>query len=295
MKLRISQSLKILGEELGMDIELVKTEASVGPFRLDILAKDARGDVTIIIENQLDMSDHGHLGQLLTYAAGFDAKTVIWIADGFRDEHRSALDWLNKRTTGETRFFAVQVEVFRIDDSAPAPHFKVIASPDNWSKQTKSDSTDDISPRMMKYRSFFQQLIDELREVHHFTNAKIGQPASYYFFSSGHSDIKYGSSFVQGNKARIELNIDGDKEWNNNLIEQLEMIRSEIEVEFNETVEWERLDHARSNRISILRSGSIESSENELDDIRVWMIKNLLKFKEVFAPRLPELMKQKDQ
>jgi len=238
----------------------------------------------------LTNTDHDHLGKLLTYAAGQDARSVIWLTREFRDEHRQALDWLNQRTDESTEFYGVEVEVFKIDESAPAPHFKVVASPNNWSKQTKTDTSHNLSPKAIKYRSFFQQLIDELRDVHHFTAAKIGQPNSYYYFSGGHTAIKYGASFVLGSNARIELNIDGDKESNKRLFDNLEEIKSELEEEFGESFTWERLDNAQSSRVSVYRPGNIEDSEDVLDEIRQWMISNLLRFKEIFAQRLPDLM-----
>ncbi|MDP6453684.1 MAG: DUF4268 domain-containing protein [SAR202 cluster bacterium] len=287
----LAENLDILGEELGMNISSVETEAPVGSFRLDILARDELGKVTVVIENQLNTTDHNHLGQLLTYAAGYNAETVVWITDGFRDEHRKALDWLNERTNNATRFFGVEVEVFKIAESAPAPHFKVIVSPNDWSKRIKASTNGDLSPRESKYKNYFQQLIDEMREVHHFTNAKIGQPANYYYFSGGHSDIKYAASFVQGNKARVELNIDGEKEKNKQLFDRLKMIQSELETELEEEIAWERLEEARSSRVSVYRPGTIEDADKELDETRAWMVANLLNFKKVFAPRLPDLMK----
>jgi hypothetical protein len=90
----------------------------------------------LIVENQLGESDHGHLGQLLTYAAGTAASTIIWITTRFRDEHRQALTWLNEHSDRDTHFFGVELEVVRIGDSAPAPLFKVVALPNDWQKRT---------------------------------------------------------------------------------------------------------------------------------------------------------------
>src|SRR5204862_230509 len=104
----------------------------------DILAKEADTERWVIIENQLTPTDHGHLGQLLTYAAGLEARTIIWIAEEFREEHRAAIDFLNRATTEEFAFFGVKIELFRIGDSQLAPDFSIVAKPNDWSKRTQS-------------------------------------------------------------------------------------------------------------------------------------------------------------
>lgn len=125
----LADNIGELGEVLGMDLELKGTEAAVGSYFLDILATDLNSRRPVIIENQLEATDHSHLGQLLTYAAGFDAGVVVWVTREFRDEHRQALDWLNQRTDGNTEFFGVVVELWRIGDSLPAPHFNLVSVP----------------------------------------------------------------------------------------------------------------------------------------------------------------------
>ena len=135
----LAENIGRLGEALGMDLEVDAQEASVGSYALDILAHDGNGR-RVVIENQLEDTDHRHLGQLLTYAAGFDANVIVWIARNFQDEHREALDLLNRRTGEDTEFFGIEVELWRIDDSRPAVNFKLVATPNDWRKQTVSDS-----------------------------------------------------------------------------------------------------------------------------------------------------------
>ena len=125
----LADNIAELGEALGMELQLQQIEAPVGGYSLDILATDLNSNRPVIIENQLEATDHSHLGQLLTYAAGFDAEAVVWVTREFRDEHRQALDWLNQRTGDDTLFFGVEVELWKIGDSLPAPHFKLAASP----------------------------------------------------------------------------------------------------------------------------------------------------------------------
>ena len=288
----LGEHLDKLGAELGLDLELVETEAQVGTFKLDVRANDANTKGEVVIENQFGQTDHSHLGQLLTYASGFDAQAVVWIAERFRDEHREALDFLNHRTGEDTQFFGVEIEIWRIGSSLAAPHFNVVATPNEWRKQTvRAVRSGGISDRRERYRAFFQQLIDTLREEHRFTGARKGQPQSWYSFASGFSSLAFGANFTQERDARVELYIDrNDKDWNEDRFEKLFEQRESIEAALNETLVWQRLDNRRACRISVTRAASIDDDDESLDRIREWMVERLLKFKEVFGPRLAELV-----
>ena len=279
----LANNVSELGKALGMELELVEQEASVGDFSLDLLAKDLGTSNPVIIENQLTATDHDHLGKLLTYAAGFDASTIIWIAETIREEHRQALEWLNQRTDSHSHFFGVVVEVLQIDDSSPAFHFKPIVFPNEWQKTRRRRTEGTTTPRAEAYRNYFQLLIDELREKHKFTGARVGQPQSWYNFSSGFRGITYAASFAQGERARVEIYIDkGDVGENKELFDWLAENQELIEGEYGEQFEWERLDERRSSRIAIYRSGSIEDDSKTLEEVRQWTIEHLLKLKQVF-------------
>ncbi len=291
----LGENLVKLGADLGMDLELVETEAEVGTFKLDVRAHDANTKGEVVIENQFGQTNHSHLGQLLTYASGFDAQAVVWIAESFRDEHKEALDFLNHRTGEDTQFFGVEIETWRIGDSLPAPHFNVVATPNEWRKQgvIRTQSPGNTSERGERYRAFFQVLIDTLRQEHNFTNARKAQSGNWRYFSAGHAQrVQYGATLASGNRARVELYIDnGDKDWNKGLFDQLIEVKTEIESECAEPLEWERLDTARASRIAVYTNGSIiDDTEERLAEIRAWMVERLLKFKEVFGPRLVELV-----
>lgn len=285
----LADHLSELGEALGMDLELVEREAAVGGLSLDILATDTNLNRLVIIENQLESTDPHHLGRLLIYAAGYDAKVVVWLAKEFRDEHRQALDWLNRQTTESTEFFGVVVELWQIDDSAPAPHFKLVATPNDWSKSIRGGASirRDTSEREEKYRVFFQSLIDTLRVRHQFTGARKGQPQSWSSFTSGFGGVTYGASFGSGNRARVEIYIDvGDAEKNLDLFQKLEEHKEPIESHFTQPLNWQPLESRRACRIHISRAGSIQDGEEALRDIQAWMVEHLLEFKEVFGPHL---------
>jgi len=276
-----------LGAVLGMELELLEVEASVGDFAVDILAKNLGTGTEIVIENQFGATNHDHLGKIITYGAGFEAGTVVWIAESIREEHRQALDWLNQRTDSETQFFGIVIELIQVDESKPAFNFRLVVFPNEWKKSRRSRVGSTVSPRADRYRAFFQSLIDMLREEHRFTNARVGQPQSWYSFASGSSGITYGASFAQGGRVRVELYIDqGDQDKNKALFDRFFDERQLIEEEFGQELEWERLDDRRASRIAFYRPGKIDDDSNELQDYQTWLIDNLLRLKAVFSQRL---------
>ena len=291
----LAENLLELGDALGLDLELQRSEASVGSYRLDILARDLGSGRPVVIENQLESTDrnHTHLGQLLTYAAGFDANVIVWIAKEFRDEHREALNWLNHRTDEDTQFFGVEVELWKIDNSRPAVNFKLVATPNEWQKQTVSNAraASNVSERNERYRAFFQKLADTLREKHNFTNLPKAQPRNWYNFSTeyGHG-VWCGPIFRAGKKAKVEVDIDSNnRAWNKEVFDKLKEQEESIESELGESLEWDRLDEKKPSCVSVVRDGSINDNEETLEEIRSWMVEKLLDFKRVFGPRLDEL------
>ena len=289
----LQDNMDQLGDALGIELEVQQSEASVGIFSLDLLARDVDNNRPVIIENQLEPTDHSHLGQLLTYAAGYNASAIVWIAKEFRDEHRAALDFLNGRTGEDTEFFGVVVELWKIENSRPAPHFMVISAPNDWSKETKSQGRE-VSERGKKYQAFFQPLMDGLRDDHKFTRASRARTAlreSWCSYTAGYSDTQYNACFGGNNRARVEFYIRSDnKEWNKQLFDQLEERKNEIESEIEGEFKWERLDNKRACRISVVRLGSIDDDEETLEEIREWMFDRMLDFERVFGPVLTELV-----
>ncbi|MEJ2407074.1 MAG: DUF4268 domain-containing protein [Candidatus Thiodiazotropha sp.] len=291
----LAENVDELGKALGLELELKAREAGVGGFSLDLLASDLGSNRLVTIENQLESTDHDHLGKLLTYAAGFDAAIVIWVASSIRDEHRQALEWLNQKTDEETAFFGVVVEVIQIDEGKPALNFNPVVIPNEWQKVRRGTGRASQSAKGEAYRAFFQVLIDDLREKHRFTNARLGQAQNWYSFASGVPGFKvtYGVNFCLGNRARAEVYIDhGDGEKNKKLFDLLLAERDGVEKEFGGELSWERMDDRQASRIAVYRSGAIEDDDESLSGIRDWMIDNLLLLKKVFQSRLKRLVKR---
>lgn len=279
----LSDNIQILGNVLDMELEFIASEVPAGGFSADILAKDIATNKNVVIENQYGNTDHKHLGQLLTYASVLHANTIVWIAESIREEHKAAIDFLNDNLKESLLFYAVEVSLIKIDNSKPAYIFTIISKP-SIKEQMSTKNFSEISESRERYRSFFQSLIDKLRENHHFTNAKAGQPQNWYTFASEDSKIfKYSVSFATGNRMRAELYLDsGDKEKNENLFEYLLERKYEIENTFGEEFSWEKLETKRACRIAVYIGASIEDDTEHLENIEAWAIEQLLKMKKVF-------------
>ncbi|MDE2785760.1 MAG: DUF4268 domain-containing protein [Chloroflexota bacterium] len=297
----LAENLDKLGDALGLDLELQSIEAAVGAFALDVLAYAPGSNRTVIIENQLEVTNHDHLGKLLTYAAGYDAYAVVWLTREFREEHRAALDWLNQRTGDDTQFFGVVVEAWRIDDSRPAPHFRMVAMPNDWQKRASSTgqvNRDDgrVTESGEGYRDFFQSLLDTLRDEHRFTTARRpishqGRYQNWYGFASGFRGIIYRAAFPR-NKASVELYIDfPDGEANARLLDRLKEREEQIEAALEASLEWDSRENRRFVSVAVTRGGTISDASETIEEVHDWMVRYLLAFKRVFTPHLQELVK----
>lgn len=190
----------VLGDVLGMQLELEVAEHPVGGFSLDLMGRDTLTGQVVIVENQLEPTDHTHLGQILTYAAGTDPTTVVWVAARFRPEHRSALDWLNERTDERTRFFGVEVGVVRIGSSTPAPAFRLVVQPNDWEKTVRAVTTltDTVSARGQLYRAFWGRWLEILQTQRPaWTRATTAPRDSWFAMSTGTSYATFSTAFTR--------------------------------------------------------------------------------------------------
>ncbi len=224
-------NVDVLSDLLGMDLVLERAEHRVGDFSLDLIGYDQSTNDVVIVENQLELSDHTHLGQILTYSAGTDPTTVVWITTGFRPEHRAALDWLNERTDDDTRFFGVEIGVVRIGASEPAPAFNLVIQPNDWEKvvrKTASVASGEASLRAATYRRFWETALDRIRSEHpdwtrartsdqawvNTTSGTPGAPISMAFRRDGLvAQIYYDSPDATANATRFESLLDKRPEF----------------------------------------------------------------------------------
>ena len=284
----LADNLHIFDEKIGCELVFENREHRIGNFTADIIATDTSTNRKVIIENQYGKTNHDHLGKILTYATNSNAGIVVWLAENFQPEHRVALDFLNQNLSMNDylRIYAFEVSVIRIDQSKPALILNMVASPPTNIVAASSDLG--ASETKEKYRSFFQELIDQLRTIHHFTNARVAQPQNWYSFSSENSKLfKYSVNFTNSGKFKVEIYIDsGDGDLNAQLFEFLLNSRDEIDKEFDGKLSWEPLENRRACRIATYIDGSIDSDTQVLTDITKWAINNLLRLKLVFPKRI---------
>ena len=277
-------NIGLLSEALGMDLEKGETEKQLGSLFVDILTKDSAGQ-TVVIENQLEATNPDHLGRLLIYAVGLDARIVIWVATQFTDEHRAVVDWLNTRRREEVDFYGVEVRVVKIGDSLPAPEFRLVARPNTWSRQTRQAAASD------KLGQFFQLLIDRLRE-HGLRAKRVFE--RYIRVPSDFPKINYYVNMTGGARAKpvgVYLEIDtADPAINERVFSSLEADKEDIEAELGEDLEWKRQE-----KLQIILRGkeaSIDDPPEKRDETMDWIVDRLLKLKQVFDPRLKEILPQ---
>ena len=270
------ENLEELSSAIGIDIVLEERESSVGNFSVDLYASEEGTDRKIIIENQLEDTNHDHLGKLITYASGKGAEVIVWIVRRARDEHRQALEWLNQNTGVNIGFFLVEIELWQIDDSAIAPKFNVVERPNDWAKQMKN--ADSLSDTKQLQLQFWQQLSEYIKSneaiAKEFTPRK-AQPQHWYDLSIGSSTYHIGLT-VNTQKKRIgaEIYIPNDKEK----FAMFKDHQKEIEELVGSYVEWK--EATKATRILTHSSFDIDNNKN-WDKAFEWLMGKAIIFKNI--------------
>ena len=286
------ENLTLLGRALGIELELEAQEVNVGGFRADILCKNTTDDSWVIIENQLGVADHKHVGQLLTYAAGLDAHTVIWIAETFRHEYRAMLDWQNRITDERYRFFGVEMKVWQIENSPRAIQFDVVSSPNDWvrgvSQDTQRAANQELSETEQLMRKFWTGLQEYMNDKGSSVNCPAPTTRNYLQFSIGRTTFTLQAWVANTNREiGIRLYMAGDfsKAHYYLLKEQQE----EIHNEFGETLEWHELPENERSRINLSKADTDPLDENGWPQQYKWFTATLERFNDVFRPRIQAL------
>ncbi len=277
-------NLALLSETLDMELELEAQEKSVGPFRADILCKDTANDSWVLIENQLDRTNHRHVGQLITYSAGLQAVTIIWIAGAFTDEHRAALDWLNEITKDDFRFFGLEIELWKITDSPVAPKFNIVSKPNDWSQSVRQTTHGgDLSERDILLQSYWSALRDHLIAKNSPVKSQTPKAQQWANFAIGTSSFNLRASIsTQKEQLQVALLIGGpDSEAHFNLLEQDQQI---IEQEIKESLDWRSRPAGKKNVISVFKTNVDPSNEDDRDNQIKWIVDMLERFNSTFRP-----------
>lgn len=251
------ENLALLGETIGLELEYEAQEKEVGPFRADILCRDTATDNWVLIENQLERTDHTHLGQLLTYAAGLNAVTIVWIAERFTDEHRAALDWLNEHTDEKINLFGLEIELWRIGDSSMAPKFNVISKPNDWTKNVQqaaalSGTLSPVREMQLKFWTAFRADMESRGSVVRFqtpmaqswANHSIGRSGAHFASVASLWNSETGK---KGPELRAELYLHGQAAKREFAL--LANDRERLESELGFPLTWYKLDDAASCRV----------------------------------------------
>jgi len=278
------ENIQLLGETIGIELEVKRQEDNVGPYRADITCIDTINNHLVLIENQLEKTDHTHLGQLMTYASGLDAVTIIWIAQKFTEEHRSALDWLNRITEDTINFFGIEIELFRINDSLPAPMFNMVSKPNNWTKSLrKSVSTQNLTDTKLLQQEYWQSLITFFEDNKSFVKLHSAQPQHWINATIGRSNF-YLSATVNSreNSISVWLNITGDDaESNYDKLYELGYERSLVDI--NPDLMWDKMEGRKMSCVILKTSGDF-TKRSDWPNQHAWFKDNLEKFTKFFRP-----------
>lgn len=276
------ENIALLSDEVGIGIEVTQTEASVGRFNVDILGQEENTGRKIIIENQLEITDHSHLGQLITYAAGLEAQYVIWIVREVREEHRQAVDWLNEHTDEEISFFLLALQLWQIEDSPPAPKFHVISHPNEWKKSVRTRAQEgDLTDTTTKQLEFWQQLKEFAAEKYPELKLRTPRPQHWFDVAIGRSDC-HVCLIVDSrqNKVRCELYIPDSKELYKALLDSKDQIEKELGLAGQ--MEWRELPGKKASRIQALHTFTFDDATTWNDAFR-WLSETTLKFRKAFS------------
>ena len=278
------ENISLLGEAIGLDLQVETQEAPVGPFRADILCKDTLNDHYVLVENQLERTDHTHLGQLLTYAAGLDAVTIVWVAARFTDEHRAALDWLNRATGSAINFFGLEIELWRIGNSPLAPKFNVVSQPNDWVDvvQQSAAAATSLSPIQQLHLEFWGELKRFLETKN--SAVRIGKPAKDHW-----TGVALGRSYftlilangMRDNNSTLQVSLTGpDAKRNFRMLES--SYKTTIEGVLG-PVEWRELPNNKESQIRLIKA-TRPSDKTTWTSLVPWMAEQAERWAAVFRP-----------
>ena len=278
------ENIELLNEKIGLTLVDINTEAYVGSYRCDIVAVDETTGIRVIIENQLENSNHDHLGKIITYASGLDAKVIVWIVKEARDEHRSAIEWLNNNTVQDINFFLIELHAYQIGNSDYAPMFQIVEQPNDFIKEQKGKkSTDTMTKTQSERLEFWTQFNDHVIARGKPFAVRKASPNQNYDIAIGTSEAKLSIWLEYKHFAiSVMLYINSNKA----LYDKLYECRKEIESEIGNELIWYRLDNAKASIISNHIDGLNIDDHSNYDALIEEAIDKVLIMRDVFKNRL---------
>ena len=276
------ENIKELGNTLNLSLTDVNTEQYVGSYRCDIICKDELTGKSVLIENQLEQTNHDHLGKIVTYASGLDASVVVWIVANAREEHASAIEWLNKHTDEDVSFFLIEVHAYKIDNSDPAPMFKIIEQPNDFAKTVKSIAEKGELNESQKHRlDFWTQFNDIIDERGKPFNKHKASTYHWYTVAIGSSKCHLSIDLVnKEHRIRVGLWIGDDKE----LYDQLLKEKEAIEEAFGAELVWDRLDNKKASVICTYIQGLNFNKQGNYVELMNKAIDIVVALRDAFQP-----------
>lgn len=280
------ENIQLLGDEINLDLEVEGTEVSIGSYKADIVAREGSGR-TVIIENQLEKTDHKHLGQIITYASGIEAEIIIWVCSQVTHEHRQAIDWLNEVTRADIAFFACEIELWKIGDSLAAPKFNLVASPNDWAKVVKTTvNNGELSETKKAHLDFWNAFKTYMEESGTSLKLRQARPQHWFNLAVGRSKFNIAlTTNTQSKQIGCEIYIRGEKA--KEAFSQLEQQKEEIEAILGQ-LEWHELPDGQDCRIKISRDGD-SKNRHQWHDLHSWLKVESEAFLEVFSTKIKAL------
>lgn len=280
------ENLRRLSDALNLELELDRVEVAVGPYSADIVATDASSNTKVVIENQLEKTNHDHLGKVLTYASGLEARILIWIAKKFTEEHRQTFDYLNECTSGRLRLYGVEVEVLRIGNSLPAPHFRLVSTPNDY-VAAAHNATAAVSDTKSLYLEFWTGFRDFCRTEGETFSLQTPRPQHWYTVSIGRSGFSISlTTSTMHNRIGCELYLRGPSAKQS--FRRLKEGQKDIEAALG-GLDWQELPEGQDCRIVDYLRDFDPANRPDWERGFRWLKKRAEEFKNIFAPRVRAL------
>lgn len=277
------ENIDYLGDILGLTLTDINKEVFVGAYRCDLVARDEASGIKVIIENQLEASNHDHLGKIITYASGLDANVIVWIVTQAREEHRSAIEWLNNHTGNDLSFFLIELHAYRIGNSLPAPKFEIVEKPNGFIKYSKAGNGDKNpvqSETQAERLAFWTSFNDVLSECGKPFNIRKATTDPWYDVALGRSDVYISISLVnKASKVDIQVIVYDNKA----LFDELLTKKEEIERELGAALDWRRLDNRKAAKIIQSVPGLNFKDHSNYPGLMKEIINHVVEMRKVFS------------
>lgn len=278
----LSNNIEELGSALGLELEVENIEVAVGPYSADILAKDTGTGQYVVIENQLEKTNHDHLGKSITYASVLDASTIIWVATDFTPEHKKAVDWLNDHTSDNISIYGVQLELWQIDNSRAAVKFNVVCKPnDAVMRIARAIATDELTESKRFQFEFWTKFRDKLALTRAIPTLQTPRPQYWFDVTLGKSNIHL-SNTCNTDQNTVGVRVYIESRIADTMLPYLESRKAEIETELGEVLTWNPNPDNRDKVITLTKTTDFRN-EKQVDEALDWLVQKTIHFRTVFA------------